>query len=72
MNTKSAFIGLVLSTIVNLWIGIGAVLNNKPPKTKPMNLEGCTNLNKTINFATQFAKNQTDTSSFKLILVLIV
>lgn len=43
--------GLVLSTVVNLWIGIGAVLNKNPPKLKPISIEGCDFRNVNDTFA---------------------
>ncbi|CAF0982331.1 unnamed protein product [Brachionus calyciflorus] len=40
-NSIGAFVGLVLSTAINLWIGIGAVLHGKPPIPKPVSTEEC-------------------------------
>ncbi|CAF0981987.1 unnamed protein product [Brachionus calyciflorus] len=46
-NWVGALSGLILSTIANLWIGIGGVLNAKPVGLKPLTTEGCTNFNRT-------------------------
>jgi hypothetical protein len=47
---KGAFLGLILSTIINLWMGIGSVLYGRPPKIKPMRIDGCNILLNQTNF----------------------
>ena len=55
---QGALIGLLLSLIINLWLGIGAVLYGKPPKLKAMSTENCNYLNRT-NFNFIEASNST-------------
>lgn len=40
-NSFGAFSGLIISTAVNLWIGIGAIFYNKSPISKPVSIKGC-------------------------------
>ncbi|RNA40535.1 sodium-coupled monocarboxylate transporter 1-like [Brachionus plicatilis] len=42
-NSFGAFCGLVISTAINLWLGIGAVLYNTPPISKPVSIKNCEN-----------------------------
>jgi Na+/proline symporter len=61
-NSLGAFIGLTLSVIVNLWIGIGSVLYGIPLKVKPMNIEECDFLNRT-NIFLDIGANATKTTA---------
>ena len=45
--------GLIVSTILNVWIGIGATLYPSPVPTKPLTIEGCTALT-TLDYSTIF------------------
>ena len=43
-NSFGAFIGLLFSTAINIWIGFGAVLYNQSPTPKPVSTNGCENV----------------------------
>ena len=62
-NSTGAFISLVLSTAVNLWIGIGSVLYGKRPIPKPVSTQGCSIIiqeNLKSNFNSSFVPTSTD------------
>jgi len=60
---KGALLGLSISVIINLWIGIGAVLYGKPPKLKLMSTENCNYLNRTSSHLTSSFSLQTSQST---------
>ena len=67
MKKKGALMGLILSTIINLWIGIGSVLYGRPPKLKPMSIEGCNNFSRTdANLSVSFSNSTQTSHTFRL------
>ncbi len=40
---QGALAGLVCSTVLTLWLGVGAVVNGTPLQTKPFYTFGCPN-----------------------------
>jgi hypothetical protein len=57
-------VSLVLSTAINLWLGIGSVVYGRTPKLKPMNTYGCEQNSTTfMNLTTPFVQ-VTESSSF--------
>jgi Na+/proline symporter len=64
-NWLGAFVGLIVSTAVNIWIGLGGILYVKS-KTKPFSLDGCTNINNiTTTTITSLLSNVTVVSEDK-------
>lgn len=67
---KGALSGLLLSTFINLWLGIGAILNNGPAKMKPMSVELCDDLeifnNQSRNFLSSNSSNLPNLDASKL------
>ncbi len=40
-NSTGALTGLIISTLVNVWLGVGSVFYGKRPALKPMRIDGC-------------------------------
>jgi Na+/proline symporter len=49
-NSKGALTGLLMSVVLNLWLGIGSVIEGKKPQSKPFSQHLCPNF--TSNFST--------------------
>ena len=60
---QGAFVGLAASVVINMWIGIGAVLYGKAPKLKPMSTENCNYLNRTNIEYSSFSNRTIDVSN---------
>jgi len=41
IEMKGALTALIISTVLNFWIGVGGVIYGKPVGVKPVNVTGC-------------------------------